>query len=112
MEEFDTNKDGRVSWEEFRAALGRMKEKVSQKAGNAKEYTSAKQLREDRFKHRRMNNELQDKYKVPMTFNQSVGFFHKDEIQKDITKQNRYPINKCHETKYAEEMIKTGIHFS
>ena len=69
-------------------------------------------MKDDRFKHRRMNNELQDKYKIPVTYNQSVGFYTKDKISLDIAKQPRKPINKCPETKYAEEMIKTGIHFS
>jgi len=29
MQEFDTNQDGKVSWEEFSAALGRIKERVN-----------------------------------------------------------------------------------
>jgi G3E family GTPase len=69
MEEFDTNHDGRISWEEFKAALERMKQRVNEKAYRAKEYTSFNKLKEDRFKHKRMNVELQDKYKVPVTFN-------------------------------------------
>ena len=32
MEEFDVNKDGKVSWEEFRSAMGRLREKVNNKA--------------------------------------------------------------------------------
>ena len=112
MDEFDTNRDGRVSWDEFRGAMGRLKEKINEKAKRAKEYTSFAKMKEDRFKHRRVENELQDKYKLPMTFNQSVGFYTKDEISKDIAKQPKYPNKKCSETKYAEEMIKTGIHFS
>ena len=58
MEEFDTNKDGRVSWDEFREAMGRLKEKVNNKAGQAKEYTSFTKMKEDRFKHKRMENDL------------------------------------------------------
>lgn len=112
MQEFDTNRDGRVSWEEFVTALNSLKVKVNNKQGNASEYKSFTKMKEDRFKHKRMNVEVQDKYKVPITFNQSVGFFHKDEILKDISKQTTYPISKCPETKYAEEMIKTGVHFS
>ena len=38
MEEFDTNRDGRVSWEEFREAMVRLKAKVNNKAAGAKEY--------------------------------------------------------------------------
>lgn len=112
MEEFDTNRDGRVSWEEFREAMVRLKAKVNNKAAGAKEYQSFTKMKEDRFKHKRMNNDLQDKYKQPLTYNQSVGFRHNDEISMDITKQEKKPLRKCPETKYAEAMIKTGIHFS
>ena len=112
MERFDGNHDGNVSWEEFKTALANLKEEVAQKAHGAKEYKSWNKMRDDRYKHRRMGGELQDKYKVPLTFNQSVGFHHKDPLQKEITQQERRPIRKCPETKYAEEMIKTGIHFA
>ena len=46
-----------------------------------------------------------------MTFNQSVGFKVKDETEKDIMKMDTYPKNKWGETKFAEEMIKTGFNF-
>ena len=112
MEEFDVNHDGKVTWEEFHATLVRLREKVNSKAKGAKEYTSFNKMRDDRYKHKRMGGEIQDKYKIPLTFNQSVGFHHKDPLQKEITMQERKPIRKCPETKYAEEMIKTGIHFA
>ena len=38
MEEFDANKDGRVTWDEFVEAMGKMKAKVNNKASGAKEY--------------------------------------------------------------------------
>lgn len=38
MEEFDSNKDGRISWEEFQNALNRLRERVNKKATGAKEY--------------------------------------------------------------------------
>ena len=86
MEEFDANKDGKVSWEEFKQAIGRIKENVTNKAKNAKEYASFNKMKDDRFKHRRMDKELNDKYKLPMTFNQSVGFYTKDKTSMDIIK--------------------------
>jgi hypothetical protein len=86
MEEFDTNHDGRVSWTEFQEAMLRLKDKVNNKAAGAKEYKSFNKMKEDRFKHKRMENELQDKYKVPLTFNQSVGFRVNDQISVDICK--------------------------
>jgi len=58
MEEFDTNKDNRVSWDEFVSAMERLKEKVNSKAAGAKEYQSFTKMKEDRFKHKRMGNEL------------------------------------------------------
>ena len=69
-------------------------------------------MRADRYKHVRMNNDLQGKYKVPMTSGQTTGFYHKDDLQKEITKQVNYPISKCPETKYADEMIRTGFLFN
>ena len=39
-----------------------------------KEYTSHQKMMGDRLKHVRMNRELEDKYKEPLTFNKSVGF--------------------------------------
>ena len=40
MEEFDLNKDGKVTLEEFKSALTRMREKMNEKAKSATEYTS------------------------------------------------------------------------
>ena len=109
MQEFDLNQDGKVSWEEFASSMHRIKEKMDQKALNAKEYASFEKLQEDRTKHKRLGKELQDKYKHPMTMNQSVGFQHNDETQKKITMQDTYPNHMCEETRYAEEMLKTGF---
>ena len=78
MEEFDTNRDGKISWEEFEAALNRLRDRVNSKASGAKEYKSWNKMKDDRYKHRRMENDIQDKYKQPITFNQTIGFHHKD----------------------------------
>jgi len=69
MEDFDENCDGKVSLDEFKSALKRMREKLSEKDGCAKEYKSYEKMRHDRFKHIRMGKELDEKYKVPLTFN-------------------------------------------
>lgn len=78
MEEFDLNNDGRVTMDEFKSALTRMRNKTAEKAAAGREYSSAQQMREDRVKHRRMNGEVQGKYKLPMTSNQRTGFYHAD----------------------------------
>ena len=109
MEDFDANHDGKVSLEEFKGALGRMREHLATKDENAKEYKSFNKMNHDRYKHIRMGQGLEEKYKVPLTFNQSIGFKLDDPRNKDLIKMERHPIVKCDETKYADEMIKTGF---
>ena len=41
MTEFDLNQDGKVTLEEFKSALTRMREKMNEKAAKGREYTSA-----------------------------------------------------------------------
>ena len=94
MKEFDLNADGKVTWEEFCLSMNRIKDKMDSKAEGAKEYSSYEQLTNDRSKHKRMNGEVQNKYKGPMTFNQSVGFKCKDERELDIMKMDTYPNRK------------------
>ena len=86
-----------------------MRAKLAEKDGAAKEYKSFEKMRHDRFKHIRMDKELDEKYKVPLTFNQSVGFKVEDPRNKDLIAMERHPIVKCPETKYADEMIRTGF---
>ena len=112
MEEFDLNQDGRVTMEEFKCALTRMREKMNNKAKKGQEYTSNQQMREDRFKHKRMDGDVTGKYKLPMTSAQRNGFYNNDQQQKDIAKMTTYPVRKCQETKYADEMVRTGFLFN
>jgi|LauGreDrversion4_2_1035121.scaffolds.fasta_scaffold1014313_1 hypothetical protein len=79
MDNFDLNQDGKVTWEEFRSTLERIRAETNKKSANAKEYTSYEKMRADRFKHIRMGKDIQDKYKVPMTTSQAHGFYVKDE---------------------------------
>ena len=99
MEKFDLNQDGKVTLEEFKKALVVIREEMKKKSGTATEYTSHNKMKEERFKHKRMNNEVQDKYKLPMTSAQTNGFFVKDKQQQEIAKQTCYPVRKCAETK-------------
>ena len=86
MEKFDLNQDGKVTLEEFKKALVTIREEMKQKSGGAVEYTSHNKMKEERFKHKRMNNEVTDKYKLPMTSAQTSGFFVKDKQQQEIAK--------------------------
>lgn len=69
MEDFDANHDGKVSYEEFKQALSRLRDQLKSQDGAAKEYTSFNKMAHDRYKHIRMGKDLESKYKVPLTFN-------------------------------------------
>ena len=66
-------------------------------------------MKEDRFKHKRMEHDVNDKFKNPVTFNQSIGFHSKDASQLSIAKTVNHGIKLCNETKYADEMIRTAF---
>ena len=59
MEDFDANHDGKVSMDEFKQALGRLREQLKSKDGAAKEYTSYNKMAGDRYKHIRMGKDLE-----------------------------------------------------
>ena len=94
MQEFDLNQDGKVSWDEFLKSMERVKKRMNDKAEGAKEYHSHVDYVNDRSKHRRMHNDLQDKYKGPMTMNQTIGFKYNDPTEKEIMKMDTYPKTK------------------
>jgi hypothetical protein len=54
MTQFDLNKDGKISWDEFKFVLETIKVEANTKAGNAREYKSYEKMRGDRFKHIRV----------------------------------------------------------
>ena len=112
MEKFDLNQDGKVTLDEFKKALSVIRDEMQKKSKNATEYTSFTKMKEERFKHKRMNNGVTDKYKLPMTSAQTNGFFTSDKQQQEIAKQTCYPVRKCPETKYADEMVRTGFLFN
>ena len=109
MDQFDANQDNKVSLQEFKAALTSMRAQLGTKNSVGCEYSSYNKLTDDRFKHSRMKQNLDEKYKVPLTFNQSIGFKVEDARNKDLVKMERFPIVLCNETKYADTMIKTGF---
>ena len=110
VEHIETNCDGgKVSLDQFKTCLTQLREQLKGKDNAAKEYSSYNKMSDDRFKHIRMGRNLEQKYKVPLTFNQSIGFQLDDPQKMELVKMDRHPIVLCQETKYADEMIKTGF---
>ena len=81
MEKFDLNQDGKVTLEEFKSVLTTMRAELAEKSKLATQYTSHQKMKDERFKHKRMNNDVTDKYKLPMTSAQTNGFYTKDKQQ-------------------------------
>jgi hypothetical protein len=58
-----------------------MRAKCATNAKKATEYTSFQKMKADRFKHKRVANDVTDKFKQPLTCNQTNGFLVKDKQQ-------------------------------
>ena len=69
MDYFDSNHDGKISFDEFKTSLSNMRKDLGKKDDAGVEYKSYTKMMDDRYKNRRMGNELEEKYKVPLTFN-------------------------------------------
>eukprot|EP00826_Nyctotherus_ovalis_P052781 TRINITY_DN675_c0_g1_i5.p2 TRINITY_DN675_c0_g1~~TRINITY_DN675_c0_g1_i5.p2 ORF type:complete len:117 (+),score=38.43 TRINITY_DN675_c0_g1_i5:420-770(+) len=110
MAQFDTNKDAKISWDEFVQALERIKEYVDETAKKSAMYKSHEQYFYDRMQHKRIGVPPEVTCKFPMTSGQQYGFKVAQENSKDFYHHaTNYPKNRCDETKYAEVMLKTGF---
>ena len=109
MDSFDLNQDGKITFDEFKTVLTQLKELCQKDTKKATEYTSHLKMKEDRFKHKRIEYDVDQKFKTPLTFGQTSGFYLKDEQQREISKCVNHGIKQCNETKYAAEMVRTGF---
>lgn len=113
IEEFDNNRDGRISWDEFVAALDNILGNLEEKAKKASEVKSYDEWSLRRRKHQRGEAEPIDKYKKPVTFGQTYGFFdHGKARTMPTAASSTYYKKRCPETKYADSMISGGHHYS
>lgn len=106
---FDSNSDGRVSWEEFRTGVKALQDEMEGKEleKDAK-YASAEELRATRRKHTREAKGPKDTLAVPLTTGQEVGWTLEEAA---AMPQKRLPKKRCEETKYADELVKAGVFF-
>lgn len=97
-----------VTKERFVEVLNQVREKTKTDAGSATEYQSKNTFDDDRHKHSRSQFGPKDKFREGVLESQKYGWQASTDIEKDI---DRRPNNQCAETKYAAEMVKSGMHY-
>mgnify|MGYP006280924461 CR=1 FL=1 len=113
MQEFDTNQDGRISWEEFCGALRRLISSLEEKSKKASEVKSFEDWNFMRRKHIRPQGHPHEKFRSPVTSSQVHGFFDDTKVRKDPTAtKTNFNRTRCDETKYADTLISGGHFFS
>jgi hypothetical protein len=112
MQEFDENRDGRISWQEFEQTLGKIVEDLENKAKRASSHKSYEEMTFKRRKHIRGEVQPSETYKKPLTHGQGYGFFDYGKVRKQPTAtQATFYRARCPETKYADDLIAGGHHF-
>jgi len=108
---FDTNEDGRISWQEFVAALkeakAASKEVDEYRDKSSTEFKSSNELRETMRRHKRVGREPSEKTRLPMTSGQEYGW-----EKKSVVRSVRYPKKSCPETEYIDAMVKSGMFYN
>uniref|UniRef100_A0A7S2TRH2 EF-hand domain-containing protein n=1 Tax=Lotharella oceanica TaxID=641309 RepID=A0A7S2TRH2_9EUKA len=109
---FDKNKDGKITYEEFKEAVPKLKGKVQKetKVNHATTTNSVESLYRVRNKHKRNCRGPQQLYAAPMTTAQEVGWQTASKAEKNKNDPHM-PKNSCEETVFASEMIKSGIYY-
>ena len=98
---------GSLSYDALMAALPALKAESAAGVAVGREFTSSEELRTNLKKHTRMARDPKQKFAVPLTAAQEVGW--SDDI-KDLNAIRR-PKMSCPETQYADIMVKSGVYF-
>mmetsp|Transcript_31247 Transcript_31247/g.87233 ORF Transcript_31247/g.87233 Transcript_31247/m.87233 type:complete len:185 (+) Transcript_31247:93-647(+) len=108
---FDTNADGKISWDEFRITVKKMRndKKRAEEDGKttaAQEFKSSEAFRESMRRHKRPEKDPHDRFSTPLTTAQMVGWGGETGVT-----EVRYPKSSCEETKYAAAMSQSGVFY-
>mmetsp|Transcript_20461 Transcript_20461/g.72356 ORF Transcript_20461/g.72356 Transcript_20461/m.72356 type:complete len:186 (-) Transcript_20461:195-752(-) len=112
MAEFDVDRDGKVTWDEFRITVQRLRNKEErerkeeEKTTESHEFRTASEMRESMRRHKRVPREPNQKFVVPVTTSQAVGWGGETGVT-----EVRYPKVSCEETKYAASMAQSGVFY-
>ena len=94
-----------MTWDEVLIILEQLKDDLKNKSVKSTKYFSYQKYHDDTFKHKRKEVYPNETFKMPVTFSQSYGFY---KVDRNLN-ETRFPRKKCEETKYAENIIMTGL---
>mmetsp|Transcript_9605 Transcript_9605/g.9909 ORF Transcript_9605/g.9909 Transcript_9605/m.9909 type:complete len:190 (+) Transcript_9605:6-575(+) len=97
-----------LNWEELQVCLNRLRDDLNKEASISTKFNSYRKYYVERFKHIRNDHNPNETFKLPVSLGQTYGFC---KFKERNLNNVRYPKVKCDETKYAEEIIKTGKQF-
>jgi len=113
---FDTNRDGKISKQEFMAAMKDIKkqEKETKAQGvnhpaTPSMYNSYSEYQSRVRSHKLLDVLPKEKYHAPMTTNMAVGWADVDYVQ---VMDDILPKKSCAETLYADAMVKAGVYYA
>ena len=113
---FDTNRDGKISKDEFMNAMKAIKEEETKVKNLGAEhpascsmYNSYQEYQERVRSHKLLDVLPREKFHAPMTTNMGVGWADVDykQVLDDIV-----PKKSCAETLYADAMVKAGVYYA
>jgi Ca2+-binding EF-hand superfamily protein len=113
---FDSNRDGKISKEEFMTAVteikaeeARVKEMGTEHEATASMYNSYSEYQSRVRSHKLLDVLPKEKFHAPMTTNMAVGWADVDykQVLDDIV-----PKKSCAETLYADAMVKAGVYYA
>lgn len=101
--------DGKIEKGAFLANISQVRAETGRiEAASSTEFSSSLEYKDDLHKHKRLQYGPTEKYRKDQLESHKIGWRASTDIEKEM---DSAPRKNCEETKYAAEMIKSGIYF-
>lgn len=112
MSRFDKNKDGKITKEEFLSSFPEIQEEIKKHSSknHAKNFKSLSFLKAKQKRHARLSKGPREMYSVPVTTSMEVGWQVNSGAERNASDPYKSK-GSCKETRFAGEMIKSGIYY-